>query len=94
MKKSVLTILAIFGLVAASSAMAGTTGVEFQAFSDWLNAAVNGFLGRALAVSALIGGVLFAIARNSVMPGVAGLIVGVFLFYAPTILNALFTAVI
>ena len=45
--------LAVVLFLLAGSALAGTTGTEFQALYTWTNDVVTGYFGRAVAVAAV-----------------------------------------
>ena len=53
--------LALLLLAAATGAMAGTTGTEFQNLYTWLTGLVQGYFGKAAAVAAIGLGALFSL---------------------------------
>ena len=70
-------------------AMAGTADTEFQPlfqkFLDW----VSGYLGKTLAVGALIGGLFMGIVRQSPLPAIAGIGAAIFAAYGPVVIQGL-----
>lgn len=90
-------IRAVFALVllgAATGALAGTTGTEFQSLYTWLTGLVQGYFGKAAAVAAIGLGALFSLARLNPIAILSGIGFAVFLQYAPTIASGILTATI
>ncbi|MBA3032924.1 MAG: pili assembly chaperone [Gammaproteobacteria bacterium] len=88
---------AVFALVllgAATGALAGTTGTEFQSLYTWLTGLVQGYFGKAAAVAAIGLGALFSLARLNPIAILSGIGFAVFLQYAPTIASGILTATI
>jgi len=81
-------------LTAATGALAGTTGTEFQSLYTWLTGMVQGYFGKAAAIAAIGLGALFSLARLNPMPILSGVAFAVFLQYAPTISTGILTATI
>ena len=77
---------------AASVAMAGTGGTEFNELKDLLEGWSEGILGRILAVGALLVGICFGLVRQSVVAAVIGISMAVVLSYGPTVIGNIFTA--
>jgi conjugal transfer pilus assembly protein TraA len=90
---SMLIPAAVLGLF-ATGAFAGATGTEFQTLYQWLYDVVTGYGGRALAFGFLIVGLLLGIMRGSLMMGLGGVGAAIFLFYLPTVMNSILSAVI
>mgnify|MGYP001380058512 FL=1 len=86
--------LALVLLTAATGALAGTTGTEFQSLYSWLTGMVQGYFGKATAIAAIGLGALFSLARLNPMPILSGVAFAVFLQYAPTISTGILTATI
>ncbi len=86
--------LALALLTAATGALAGTTGTEFQSLYNWLTGMVQGYFGKAAAIAAIGLGALFSLARLNPMPILSGVAFAVFLQYAPTISTGILTATI
>ncbi|MFH1872647.1 MAG: TraA family conjugative transfer protein [Pseudomonadota bacterium] len=87
-------VLALALLTAATGALAGTTGTEFQSLYTWLTGLVQGYFGKAAAVAAIGLGALFSLARLNPMAILSGIGFAVFLQYAPTIASGILTATI
>jgi conjugal transfer pilus assembly protein TraA len=80
--------------LAAGSALAGTTGTEFQSMYVTLLNWVNGYLGKSIAIAAFILGAGIGIARSSPIPALIGVVFALFMVYVPTIIDSIMTAVI
>ena len=87
-------VLALVLLSAATGALAGTTGTEFQSLYTWLTGLVQGYFGKAAAVAAIGLGALFSLARLNPIAILSGIGFAVFLQYAPTIASGILTATI
>lgn len=87
---SVGAVLALFG----ASAFAGTTGAEFQGLYQTLYDWATGYLGRAFAIAAFIIGAGIGLARTSAIPALVGVVMALFMFYIPTVINNIVSAVI
>jgi conjugal transfer pilus assembly protein TraA len=87
-------VLALALLGAATGALAGTTGTEFQSLYTWLTGLVQGYFGKAAAVAAIGLGALFSLARLNPIAILSGIGFAVFLQYAPTIASGILTATI
>ncbi len=87
-------LLALVLLGAATGALAGTTGTEFQSLYTWLTGMVQGYFGKAAAVAAIGLGALFSLARLNPIAILSGIGFAVFLQYAPTIASGILTATI
>lgn len=92
MKKS-LTLIVALGL-ASSTALAGTTGTEFQDLYDLVHDWATGYLGRAIALIFLLVGLGVGIVRGSVMGAVGCLAAAMCLLIAPSVVEGILTAVI
>ena len=87
----------IFGaslMVFAGSALAGTTGTEFQTLYTTLLGWTTGFLGKSIAIAAFLLGAGIGIARSSPIPALVGIVFALFMVYVPTIIDNIMTAVI
>ncbi len=84
----VLVVL-LLAVLAPAVALAGTADTEFQPlyqkFIDW----VSGYLGKTLAVAALIAGLFIGIVRQSPLAAVAGVATAIFAAYGPTVIEGL-----
>ena len=87
-------VLALVLLGAATGALAGTTGTEYQSPYTWLTGLVQGYFGKAAAVAAIGLGALFSLARLNPIAILSGIGFAVFLQYAPTIASGILTATI
>lgn len=91
-------IALVMGLFAVDAAFAagggGTTGTEFQTLYTWMRDIVTGYGGRAMAFAFLIGGVIMGAARQSPILAIGGVVAAIFMFYLPTVIDGIFTAVI
>jgi conjugal transfer pilus assembly protein TraA len=87
------TTLALVLTLAAGSALAGTTGTEFQTMYTTLLNWATGFLGKSIAIAAFILGAGIGIARSSPIPALAGVVFALFMVYVPTIIDSIMTAV-
>ncbi len=86
--------VAVLLALLAGSAIAGTTGTEFQTvYSTLLNWA-TGFLGKSIAIAAFILGAGIGVARSSPIPALVGIVFALFMVYVPTIIDSIMTAVI
>jgi len=91
-QRHVVTVIALSLL--AGSALAGTTGTEFQALYTWVNDVVTGYFGRAVAVAAVGLGAVISIARVNPVPILSGAGFAIFLQYTPTIITGILTATV
>lgn len=91
---AITTTLAVVLTLAAGSALAGTTGTEFQTMYTTLLNWVNGFLGKSIAIAAFILGAGIGIARSSPIPALSGVVFALFMVYVPTIIDSIMTAVV
>jgi len=87
-------VVAIALSLLAGSALAGTTGTEFQALYTWVNDVVTGYFGRAVAVAAVGLGAILSIARVNPVPILSGAGFAIFLQYTPTIITGILTATV
>jgi conjugal transfer pilus assembly protein TraA len=91
---AIATAVAVVLTLAAGSALAGTTGTEFQTMYTTLLNWVNGYLGKSIAIAAFILGAGIGIARSSPIPALVGVVFALFMVYVPTIIDTIMTAVI
>lgn len=80
--------------LAASSAMAATTGAEFQALANMLKGWAEGYLGLALGLAAFVVGLAVGLMKQTIMPCLVGLGVALAATLGPGIIQSMFTAVI
>ena len=72
-------VLALVLTLAAGSALAGTTGTEFQTMYTTLLNWATGFLGKSIAIAAFILGAGIGIARSSPIPALVGVVFAKFI---------------
>ena len=87
-------VIAVALSLLAGSALAGTTGTEFQALYTWVNDVVTGYFARAVAVAAVGLGAILSIARVNPVPILSGAGFAIFLQYTPTIITGILTATV
>lgn len=75
-------------------AMAAQTGQEFQSLSTMLKGWAEGYLGLALALAAFVIGLAIGLMKQTIMPAVVGIGVGLAATMGPAIIGSFFTAVI
>ena len=88
------TLIAVLLALLAGSALAGTTGTEFQTVYATLLNWATGFLGKSIAIAAFILGAGIGVARSSPIPALVGIVFALFMVYVPTIIDCIMTAVI
>ena len=93
-KSRINVVVGVVLLLAAGSALAGTTGSEFQSLYTTLLNWVSGYLGKSIAMAAFILGAGIGIARSSPIPALVGVVFALFMIYVPTIIDGIMTAVI
>ena len=87
-------LIALVLSLAAGSALAATTGTEFQSMYTTLLGWINGFLGKSIAIAAFIIGAGVGVARSSPIPALIGVVFALFMVYVPNIIDGIMTAVI
>ncbi len=87
-------MLAACLILVAGSALAGTTGTEFQTMYTTLLNWISGYLGKSIAIAAFIIGAGVGIARSSPIPALVGVVFALFMVYVPTIIDSIMTATI
>ena len=89
MGRMVVCLIVLIAVLAPAIALAGTADTEFQPlyqkFIDW----VSGYLGKTLAVAALIAGLFIGIVKQSPLAAVAGVGTAIFAAYGPTVIEGL-----
>jgi conjugal transfer pilus assembly protein TraA len=93
-KTACTTVFALVLALLAGSALAGTTGTEFQTIYATLLNWATGFLGKSIAIAAFILGAGIGVARSSPIPALVGVVFALFMVYVPTIIDSIMTAVI
>ncbi len=91
MKKTQIALAVAAAVATPAMIMAGTGGTEFDPVwtlvTDWS----QGALGRIIAGSLVLVGIIAGVAKQSLMSFAVGIGGGVGLFYAPTIIDATVT---
>ena len=80
--------------LAATKAVAATTGTEFQSLFTWLLGEVQGYGGQSIAIAAVGIGAILSIAKVNPIPILGGIGFAVFLEYVPTIITGILSATI
>ncbi len=90
-----LAALAMLLMLAATNSFAGTGGsTEFGSIYTMLTGWLQGTLGRILAITFVAVGLVSGVVRGSIMGFVLGIAAGLGLYTAPTVIDAIVTAVI
>lgn len=93
-KLTVFAVLfAMFGVLFGPEAMAGTNG-DFDSIYTTLKGWAQGSLGKVIAVGAFIVGIAAGIAQQSIMAAVIGIGMALVMYYGPTVMENIVTAVI
>ena len=97
MKISTIKKLALGGLLLSGAAAvyaggAATGGSEFSEIWDLIQGWSQGFLGRILALGALIVGIAFGLVRQSVIAAVVGIAMAIVLQYGPNVIEGIVTS--
>ena len=97
MKVKTIRNLAVAGLLLGGAAAvyaggAATGGSEFSEIWDLIEGWSQGFLGRILALGALIVGIAFGLVRQSVIAAVVGISMAIVLQYGPTVIEGVVTS--
>jgi len=93
-RRTQVVFVAVALSLIAGSALAGTTGTEFQNLYTWINNVVTGYFGRAVSVAAVGIGAILSIARVNPLPILAGVGFAIFLQYTPTIITGILSATV
>lgn len=87
-----LAALVITSLLASSPALAGDQGSEFDDVWNTLLGWAQGTLGKIIALSMMLVGIIAGVARQSIMAFAMGIAAGLGLFYAPGVINGVVSA--
>ncbi len=93
-RRTQVVFVAVALSLIAGSALAGTTGTEFQNLYTWINNVVTGYFGRAVSVAAVGIGAILSIARVNPLPILSGVGFAIFLQYTPTIITGVLSATV
>ena len=75
-------------------AMAATTGQEFKGLADMVTGWSEGYLGMALGLTAFLIGLAVGLMKQTIMPCIVGLGVGLAATLGPGIIKGMFTLII
>ncbi|ENX7722128.1 conjugal transfer protein TraA [Neisseria gonorrhoeae] len=78
----------------ANLAMAATTGAEFKGLADMVTGWSEGYLGMALGLTAFLIGLAVDLMKQTIMPCIVGLGVGLAATLGPGIIKGMFTLII
>ena len=92
MKKLAVAGLLLGGAAAVYAGGAATGGSEFSEIWDLIEGWSQGFLGRILALGALIVGIAFGLVRQSVIAAVVGISMAIVLQYGPSVIEGIVTS--
>lgn len=87
---ALLILITLFG----TYAFAGEADTAFKGFYDFVNNMVVGYVGKGVALIALIGGAVGSGISGKMTLLVGGFVIAAALFFGPTIIKALLTATI
>ena len=90
--KSLILTVSIFAF--STTASASTTGGDFKVLFDWVNDALSGYLGMAIAIIATIIGLGNAALGGKMVISLAGIGVAIIAALAPTIIDGIFNSAI
>lgn len=90
--KSLVLTVSVFAF--STTASASTTGGDFKVLFDWVNDALSGYLGMAIAIIATIIGLGNAALGGKMVISLAGIGVAIIAALAPTIIDGIFNSAI
>ena len=85
-------VIAAAGLCLAGSALAGTGGDEFTDVWDTLKEWIQGTLGRVIAGSMILVGIVAGVARQSISAFAVGIGGGIGMYNTPTVIESVLSA--
>ena len=86
--------IAASSLVLAAPAFAGTTGTEFTGLYNLVKGWSEGYLGRTLAIAAILVGAIVGFTKSTAMPALVGIIFAVLFAIGPGIIDGIASALI
>jgi conjugal transfer pilus assembly protein TraA len=89
-----MAVFAVLCLTLSSASFAGTGGTEFTSAYTTLTGWLQGDLGRLIAASLLVVGLVMGVVRQSIMAAVPAIACGLVATVAPTVIGAVVVAVI
>ncbi len=84
--------LVLLAALAPEAVLAGTGGTEFSSTYTLLTGWMTGILGRIIAITFIIVGLVAGVMRQSIMGFVVGIAAGLGVFVAPNIIDGIVTA--
>lgn len=91
----VAKLVAVVALaLTANLAMAATTGQEFKGLADMVSGWSEGYLGMALGLTAFLIGLAVGLMKQTIMPCIVGLGVGLAATLGPSIIKGMFTLIV
>lgn len=91
---ALVAVLTVVALALPGVSFAGTGGAEFNPAYTTITNWLQGDLGRLIAASLLVVGLVMGVVRQSIMAAVPAIACGLVATVAPTIIGAVVTAVI
>ncbi|WP_434778560.1 TraA family conjugative transfer protein [Neisseria sp. Ec49-e6-T10] len=91
-KVQMMMVMAL-GLIALP-AMAATTGAEFQQMAEMVIGWIEGWLGVMLAITCFSIGIAVGVTKQTLMPAIVGIGFALACVMGPSIIQAMFTAII
>ena len=79
-------------LIIPATAVAATTGTDFQDLYDFFYEAATGYLGRAIAIIGGLMGLGVGAATGKPIPALMGIVLAIFGTLGPTLINNLFSS--
>ncbi len=92
LRKNGSVIAVLLALLISDSAFAGDQGSEFDDVWNTLLGWAQGTLGKIIALSMMLVGIIAGVARQSIMAFAMGIAAGLGLFYAPGVINGVVSA--
>jgi conjugal transfer pilus assembly protein TraA len=89
-----MLLVAAASLAAVGAAHAGSGGTEFAAAYTLIEGWITGVLGKLMAIGALAVGLGIGIMKQSIVSVVVGLAMALAVFYGPTVISGIVTAVL
>ena len=81
-------------LLTGGAVIAGTTGTEFQGFFDMMNNWATGYLGKGIAMAALVFGAGVGVAKQDITPAIIGVVFALVFTVGPGVITGMMSAVI
>ena len=88
----ILFLIFFLFVLLPASAVAATTGTDFQDLYDFFYEAATGYLGRAIAIIGGLMGLGLGAATGKPIPALMGIVLAIFGTLGPTLINNLFSS--